>query len=479
MAIAWPTLALGLESFRPVEPADVAPAVFSARSLGLLVRSVLLAATATIGSIILSLPAAFALGKVGRLSRSPGLLMVVATGLLCPPMVSCFAWERLLPVWVPGSLRCVGVWAFWSWPIPALLLGTGWARSGRQAYEDALLLMSPFAAFVRVALATLRGHGLFAALLLFLVFFNDYGVPHACGLIVYATEVLSWAQQTSAPGQVVRASILALLVTVNLLVVVPILSRRFAVEDPGSVAGGNIGFVVGLFAFLIFAIAWILPVGAMAVLLGASSAMVEAYHTYSGDLFWSIVTAIAAGAAATLMGLVGASSRRAFGFVIGWTAMFGALPGALVGEAMVAAYNHASLTAIYDHWPIVALSYAARFAWIGAFAAFITVRRVDKAVLESARIDGAREATVFWRIAFAGHWPTALAATAVIAALSVADIATSSLVRVPGYNPIAHVLMEKFHRFEFGMLMALSLWLVATTIPAVGLILYAIRRQAV
>jgi ABC-type Fe3+ transport system permease subunit len=340
--------------------------------------------------------------------------------------------------------------------------------------------MHPFAAFVRVALATMRGHWLFAALLVFLLFFNDYGVPHACGLMVYATDVLGWAQQSSAPGQVVRVSIPALLVTALLLAGSLIQSRRFRVdEDQGSSTGGRIGLGVRLFGFLIFAVGWILPTGTLVIRLDAVDALADAYCTYSGDLCWSIVTATVAGVAATLIGLVGASSRRTFGLVVGWTTLFGALPGAVVGEAMVAAYNHASLSAIYDHWPIVTLSYTARFAWIGAIAALITVRHVDQAVLESARIDGAREPTVFWHMVFARYWPTALAAAAVIAALSLADVATSSLVRIPAYNPIAHVLMEKFHRFEYGMLMALSLWLVAATVPAVGLTLYAIRRRAI
>src|SRR3989304_3988553 len=67
---------------------------------------------------------------------------------------------------------------------------------------------------------------------------------------------------------------------------------------------------------------------------------------------------------------------------------------------------------------------------------------------------------------------------AVIAVLPVADVATSSLVRVPTFNPIGHVVIEKFHRFEDGMLISLSLCLVSAAIPPALLFAWALRRRS-
>jgi hypothetical protein len=52
----------------------------------------------------------------------------------------------------------------------------------------------------------------------------------------------------------------------------------------------------------------------------------------------------------------------------------------------------------------------------------------------------------------------------------------SSPVRVPGFSPIAQVIIEKFHRFEDGMLISLSFWLVAAALPGVVLLIVALRR---
>ena len=60
--------------------------------------------------------------------------------------------------------------------------------------------------------------------------------------------------------------------------------------------------------------------------------------------------------------------------------------------------------------------------------------------------------------------------------LSIAEVPTSSLLRVPGPAPIAHIIIEKFHRFEYGMLISLSLWLVFASLVAVGLLGHALSR---
>jgi ABC-type Fe3+ transport system permease subunit len=153
------------------------------------------------------------------------------------------------------------------------------------------------------------------------------------------------------------------------------------------------------------------------------------------------------------------------------------LPGALTGEALVTAFDHASLGWVYDRWPILSVSYVARFGWIGVLAARLVMERTEPAILDAARLDRADRATILWTIYAKAHASALLTAFFVVAALSLAEVAASSLVRVPSFNPVAQVLMEKFHRFEDGMLVSLSLWLVAATLPAVVLVAWASRRR--
>ena len=70
-----------------------------------------------------------------------------------------------------------------------------------------------------------------------------------------------------------------------------------------------------------------------------------------------------------------------------------------------------------------------------------------------------------------------LCAAAIVMALSLGETEASALVRVPSFAPISHVLLEKFHRFEYGMLVSLSLWLVAAAIVPAGLLAGAIQNS--
>ena len=73
-------------------------------------------------------------------------------------------------------------------------------------------------------------------------------------------------------------------------------------------------------------------------------------------------------------------------------------------------------------------------------------------LVAQARADGATPFGIWRHVRIPQSLPALCCAVGVVTALSVADVATSSLVRVPHFNPIAHVIIEKFHRFEDGML---------------------------
>jgi hypothetical protein len=62
--------------------------------------------------------------------------------------------------------------------------------------------------------------------------------------------------------------------------------------------------------------------------------------------------------------------------------------------------------------------------------------------------------------------------------LSLAEVAGSSLVQVPGIRLVSHIIIEKFHRFEDGMLVSLSLWLVGVALVVSLMGLAALRRTS-
>ena len=478
-AMVWPTVALIHRCIVEDQPPG-GGFTFSLRQLGLFWRSLWLAGVATGVSLIVSIPGAYVVGRLRRLSRHPLIAAMLMALLLCPPMVYSFGWERILPATFNPYVRCIGVWALWGWPIPAMFIGVGWSRVGIRAYEAALLVASPTAAFLHAVIPVLRRYVAFSALIVFVLYFNDYGVPHACGLLVYPTELLGWAASSGRTIDTVCPAAMSVVATSLALLTMFATWRRCAVDDdtdtfaalPKSTSRGLTGIAFGWFI-----LSWLLPVLALVVNLASPAVILEAFETYFGDLAWSLAIAVLSGLVAVGMGLslVAVRGLRMVGLI--WTIAFGALPGALIGEALVAGYNHASLWWVYDHWPIVALSYVSRFGWIGVLTAVVVSENATPDVLAQARVDGATRASVLSRIQIPMNWPVLLCGAAVVAAMSVAEVATSSLVRVPAFSPIAHVLIEKFHRFEDGMLISLSLWLVAATIPPAMLLMLALSRR--
>ena len=74
------------------------------------------------------------------------------------------------------------------------------------------------------------------------------------------------------------------------------------------------------------------------------------------------------------------------------------------------------------------------------------------------------------------QWPTVLCGTLVAAAMAMSDVPVVSLVEVPSLPMIAKIVVEKFHRFETGMLVSLSLWMVASVLPGAFAAFVVLRR---
>jgi iron(III) transport system permease protein len=403
---------------------------------------------------------------------------LLAAPLLFPPMVYVFGWQRILPPAFPGVVACVGVWALWAYPIPALLLGAGWARRGRGIYEAAVLDTSPIRAVVSVVLPVSARTIAAAATVLWVLFLGEYSVPHACGLSVYATELLGWAEDSA---HAIDPFWLSLPLAGLMLVVVVVLggAARWrggrAVTDDDGAGERRPSRGLTVLAAANFVVAALVPIAALAVKLLSLDAMCRTFQTYRVELAQSLAVTGLSGLLAVLMG-IGLTMRHVprRGVAL-WVLGFAVLPGALVGEAVLAAYRAVPL--VYDYWPLVVVGYVARFGWIGLLTAWLAVRGMPADCVGQARTDGADEAQIAVHVAAAHCWPTLLFGACLTAAFALVELPTSSLVRVPSVGLIAQILLEKFHRAEDGMLMALSLWLVLAAVPAALLLAVVLRRR--
>lgn len=468
-----PALAL---VFRSVElgRSDAAPALIAARQWTLFGRSVYLAAGGAAGALVLSLPAAYVVGRIGRLSRAPAIGALLLAPLLLPPMVYAFGWQRIGLPSLGGALCCVWVWASWGWPIPATLIGTGWARAGREAYEAAILVTTPTQAFGRVVLPLLLRQASLALLILFVIFLGDYSVPHSCSLVVLGTELLGWAAQSNRPADVLVPAIPLIAVVVAALAVVVGIWRRpdETHTDVGLAESRRAGCLAAVPIALV-GLTVAVPIGALAVRFGAWRVMSTAWHTYGSELAASLGVAVSAGVVAVGIGLSLGVSDRLRRWAVPVAVLAGVLPAALAGEAVLMVYQH--VRAVYNCWLLLLVGYVARYAWVGLLTAWLAKAATSPDLIAQARTDGATETSITLRLRYLPNAAVLLAGIGLATAMALADVAVGTMLTVPGIGPISAILLEKFHRLEDGMLVALSLWLVIGAVPAAVLAWVALR----
>ncbi len=478
---------------------DPAPAILTSRTWQLLVKTWSLSFSAALLSVIVALPVAIVTSRLGgRVARSfIGLAML--TTLLSPPMVYGFGWQRLLPLAVAPEIRCVLTWTLWAWPIPAWFIGSYLARSGRQSREAALLSTGGFALFRYITLPQILPPIALGLLLLLTLFLGEYAVPHACGLQVYATELLSIAQSSNTPVAVTLASTPCVLLILLSLGATCLLWKRTAndesIDSPRLSAcnktGGrcqrdphpnplpkrerevllhdprtNPDLAAWLMGIIYFAAGWLIKIGVLVRKISWTD-IGQSWVIYSGDLIATLCVSIAAGFVSILVGLSVAFNLRVARFAIVLALVWGAIPGALVGEALVASYNRPVIGYVYDHWLIMSLCFVLHFGWVGIAAVLLARKSLPRDLLSQAEIDGSTHWRMLFHIFLPNTWPILAAGAGIVTVLSIADVGASTMVRVPSFNPIAHVIIEKFHRLEDGMMIALSLNIVAVVLVTV------------
>ncbi len=451
----------------------------------------LLGKTAALAGISTCLSVALALGVLTAIARRAGKTFPLWMGLplLLPPYVYAFGWSGL---WGPrltallgqasGWVLAAGVWSAWAWPIPAMILFSGWQRIGMAAYQAALLETGHAVAFRRVALEVLAGHLSTSCVLLWVLFMIEYSVPHACSIQVYSTELLAWAQVSRGAMDVVWPSMPA----VVLVVAVAAYGwfrwggwgRDDDQQDPPPPYAGKGYWPGSIVTAAIVLLTTVVPLLALVVKADGWQGFVRFWDVHGDDLIDSFILAAASGVIAVWMGVVldsGVRRRWVRGLIVASTFLWGLMPPGMVGQAMVLTYQRLPL--VYDHFPIMVLTEISRWGWIGFLAALLVRRSTPRVLVEQARTDGADEGTAGRAVGWWMHWPVVAFGAALIAAMSLAEVAAMSIVRPPGVGWIALTLMEKFHRLEDQMVATISIILAAAPLPALVLAM-AWRRRA-
>jgi len=454
--------------------------LWSPRLLGLLWRTLWMASAATFLSLLLSVPIVALSGR----QLSPGLrlgsMALLGATLLCTPMVYAFGWQQILPQQMPPGLRCIWTWSLWAWPVHAIILSAGWRQRGVASLEAALLETSPLRAWRHTILHAMSPSIGLSVCVVSVLLFSEYSVPHTCGLAVYATELLSWASQSTRATDSLIPALWSLLITAMFLAIALRFWRRHCVSQEQLIRkntsrASGMGWITA--AAVVLLLSWPIPIGSLAMRLGSVAEFRDAVAVYGGDVGASLGIGILAGVGVVTIGVGMIGLRGTRHIALCWSLLFGALPGALIGVALVHGYNHTLTGWMYDHWPILVVAYTARFGWIGLAAALIIKPKQADRLVEQAQIDGASGGQILRYLIIPMRTSLLLGVVLVVAALSLGDVAASSLVRVPDFSPVAHIIIEKFHRFEDGMLISLSLIIAAISLPGAILMAMAFRHE--
>lgn len=461
LALVIPAIAVVI---RCIEERFVPTGGFSwgSRQWVLLGRSALLAAGSAALCLVLAVPGAI---LVARRRRGITIFLFAASlaQMLCTPMVYAFGWERILPVHFNAYLRSMLISSLWAWPGPAAMMGLAYRRRGAAVFDLTRLETSKSRALLLGVIPLLGGTIAACFLVLFAVFLADPTIPHACALVVFSTELQGWA--TSSPRVVDTlwpAMMLMLPLMAILFCAYKLLRSDHLPEFPTTPPASTRNAKATIFVALLLAIGWVFPTGALFIKHGSWRSFSKTLQMYGQDIAWSFFCAIVAAVAVIFCAIAQAGRIRASRKFFWLAIAIGLMPGTVVGIGLVAAYNRIFTAWIYDYWTVVSLAYVSRFAWVGAWVGLALHNLFRSVVCSQARLDGADQLGITRHLVLTLMGPMLVIAGGVVIVLSLGEMSAAELVRVPGFQTISSLLVEKFHRFEDEILVALSI------IPALG-----------
>ncbi len=449
-------------------------------------RSLLLAAIATGGAILLGVWPGAVLGSAGRRSL-PFVWGLVLTPLLIAPQIHAYGWELAsgpqgaFGGWVPaatsggpwaGAVRAGLISACWLWPIIAMIVGAAWRSRGRSVYSLAILDTTPTEAYLRAVLPALRYHLVAACCLVFSVALIEYAIPHLTLSRVWSTELLLLVDAGAPPRQIMALAGQAVLVVVLVLAIAAVSLRATAgwqpveVDDEAESGGRYLG--AGRWARAGFVVVLLVTVGvpvvAMLTSLRKASAWREAFATFSEQWMVSLLVAACVGvlavalAAATIL-LYRASGSRWLGWASGASLVSALVPPAALGVGFIAMFNQPGILGdLYDRTPVVwCLSLVARYGAVAVLIAWLALGRRSVAAVEQARVDGATGSQVLGYVLVPMLAPTLVAAAFVVMLLALFEVVVAHLVGPVGFPSLALTLLNHMHYGRDDVVIATSL----------------------
>ncbi len=472
--VALGTLVIGLAllpmAYLVIRAAGAGPAaleyVFSARTVEIALNSLWLALGVAAASLLIGVPFAYLTTRTDLPARRfwlmAGLLgMVIPSYLGAIAFIEAFgpvgaAQKLLAPLGVQRLPSVYGYFGAWLvitlytfpyvvMPVRAALLGLDPAQD-----EAARILgLSRWRAFWRVTLPQLRPAIAAGALLSMLYALSDFGVVILLRYNAF-TRAIYTAYNSTFDRE--RAALLALTLVVLTAVLVWVERRAARTRGRGGVHAGTrrkftpvpLGrwkWPALLFcAVLVFVSAGIplLVLSGWALNPYVTSPVPVRLDVLAGQtLLVGVLTALAVGAAALPLAILGARTRSRSGRVLIAASYLGnVLPGLVIGLAMVYfAANYAP--SLYQTLPLLIYGCAVRFLPFGVSSTQAALGGISPKLEEAARSLGDSAWRAVWRVTVPLAWAGVLGGMALVALNAMKELPTTLLLSPIGFRTLA------------------------------------------
>jgi len=436
-------------------------------------RSMGLAALATLVALLIGVPSAWALAQRSGGSRRWGLLLLVCCvlPLAIPASVTVSGWVSLIgpagaasrfksPVpgisdgglhWLfslPGAALVLGTML---WPIVTLEAWPAFRRARNEGYDAALLASSRWIAFWKILVPQTRRELSAGGMLVFLLALSDFPVSSLLLVRTLPTEIHD-ALMLGNAGSAAAAAAPMLLAIVVIALLLARLPARAAVaqESPELARSGRGSLVVLVFGIIA---GFVLPM--LGCLYGALNGKREMSAVFGAGVDSLGITVRVAGAAALLAGIAAAArvlfwpETRALPLNAATLVLF-AIPGSFLAAGMLETQVDASpllpfIPASTFAAAIFCFAYFLRFIYIPLRLVEEGLAALDSDLMDAAALAGHGRLSRAGTIALPLVLPHLLAGAALVFILSMGEVPIAAKLSPPGLQPSTLWLFNQQH----------------------------------
>jgi iron(III) transport system permease protein len=475
-----PVLFLIWEGF--AGPARIA---FGTRHLTLLLKSVAYAASVSGLTLSLALPAA---ALLWRLSGKKALVSRIAalSTLAVPPYIHAFAWNAALGL--PAGTAGGWLLAVWVQSMAMLPLALGVCTVGldsvrRDYFEAARVARSDTSAFIGVVLPLAGPYLTTAALLVLILSLTDYTVPSLYQVPVYALELFADFSSAHQPAGTLLLALPLLLVTLPAAVGALVKLRRVPAE--GAHAGlqwrvaprpATWQQTLERLAAIVVALQVGVPLVMLCLTTGSPSQAWQTLAAGGRELLFTGTVALAAALLALPLALVAADRLGTGGSAawLWWPLVLApvAVPAPLVAVGLI------QLWWIPLPQALPVLADLARFLPLAALLLYGQLQRLDRDLVDAARLHDLRPLRTWWRIYLPMLGPGLAAAGVLVFALALGELGASLMVAAPGHATVSMRIYGYLHYGAHEAVAGLALGLTVLTVAGTVLALLGLRAGA-